>query len=214
MSSERAAYAFPQLTGPDPIRAQEADDVIALAHREAAAIREEARARGEREGRAAALEQMRVEATPALLAMTNARDALDDLREEVVTELHADALRIAMSLAEQIVAGAIAVAPERLLDIAAVALRRLSDRRQVTLVVNPADLDLMRDAVDRLQAELGGIEHCNVQADRRVARGGVCARTDAGEIDATIEAQLQRAREIVSDELAQGRETPSAAPAH
>jgi flagellar assembly protein FliH len=58
----------------------------------------------------------------------------------------------------------------------------------------------------RLQSELGGIEHCNVQADRRVGRGGVIARTEAGEIDATIEAQLSRAREIVAAELSDGRD--------
>jgi flagellar biosynthesis/type III secretory pathway protein FliH len=40
-----------------------------------------------------------------------------------------------------------------------------------------------------------------VQADRRVPRGGVIARTEAGEIDATIRAQLSRAREIVAAEL-------------
>jgi flagellar assembly protein FliH len=84
-------------------------------------------------------------------------------------------------------------------------MRRIADRRHVTLVVNPADLELMQESVLRLQSELGGIEHCNVQADRRVGRGGVIARTEAGEIDATIEAQLARAREIVAAELAGGR---------
>jgi flagellar assembly protein FliH len=55
--------------------------------------------------------------------------------------------------------------------------------------------------VTRLQSELGGIEHLNVQSDRRVGRGGVLARTDEGEIDASIETQLARAREVVAAEL-------------
>jgi flagellar assembly protein FliH len=55
--------------------------------------------------------------------------------------------------------------------------------------------------VNRLQAELGGIASLNVQSDRRVGRGGVQARTDEGEIDASIETQLARAREVVVAEL-------------
>ncbi len=55
------------------------------------------------------------------------------------------------------------------------------------LVVNPDDLEMLSESVQTLQAELGGIETCDVQADRRVGRGGVIVRTDAGEIDARIE---------------------------
>jgi flagellar assembly protein FliH len=36
-----------------------------------------------------------------------------------------------------------------------------------------------------------------VQSDRRVARGGAIARTDSGDIDAGIDTQLAKAREIV-----------------
>ena len=144
----------------------------------------------------------RAEAEPALRALAEAGAALQGLRDQLVTELEADAVTLALRLAEQIIAGAIAVAPERLIDVAGQAMRRIADRRHVTLVVNPADLELMEESVLRLQSELGGIEHCNVQADRRVGRGGVIARTEAGEIDATIEAQLSRAQEIVVNELA------------
>jgi flagellar assembly protein FliH len=50
-------------------------------------------------------------------------------------------------------------------------------------------------------AELGGIEQCDVQADRRVARGGVVVETTAGEVDAQISTQLGRAREVVIEQL-------------
>ena len=84
-----------------------------------------------------------------------------------------------------------------MVDVARNALRHLSDRRQVTLVVNPDDLAVMADSVAELETQLGGIEHLAVQSDRRVARGGAIARTDSGEIDSGIDTQLQRAREIV-----------------
>ena len=52
--------------------------------------------------------------------------------------------------------------------------------------------------------ELGGIEHCEVQAERRVRPGGAIVRTSEGEVDATLETKLARAREVLEHELANG----------
>ena len=68
--------------------------------------------------------------------------------------------------------------------------------------MNPEDLELVSECVEQLQSELGGIEHLGVQSDRRIGRGGAIARTDSGEIDSSIDAQLGRAREIVAAALA------------
>lgn len=197
-----ASYTFRQLEAPAGAVAHGGvNDVLSAAIAQADQIREEARAVGEAEGRAAAMAAVRAESEPSLQALAASSAALDALREEMRAQLEGDAINLALRIAEQIVAGAIEVAPQRLIDVAGQAMRRISDRRHVTLVVNPADLDLMQDSVQRLQSELGGIEHLYVQADRRVGRGGVLARTEAGEIDATIEAQLSRARDIVASEL-------------
>jgi flagellar assembly protein FliH len=195
-----AAYTFRQLEAPAGSM-RDVADVLSAAHADADQIRQQARAAGEAEGRAAGIAAARTELEPALRAAAGVAQVLDGLRDQVVAELEHDAVTLALRLAEQIVAGAIEVAPERVVDIAAVALRRIRDRQRVTLVVNPADLDLISESVIRLQSELGGIEHLNVQSDRRVARGGVLARTDEGEIDASIETQLARAREVVVAEL-------------
>ncbi len=195
-----AAYTFRQLEAPAG-SVRDVADVLSAAHADADQIRQHARAAGEAEGRAAGLAAARAEMEPSLHAVAGAAQALDASRDQVIAELEHDAVALALRLAEQIVAATIEVEPERIVDIAAVALRRIRDRQHVTLVVNPADLELMSDAVTRLQSELGGIEHLNVQSDRRVGRGGVLARTDEGEIDASLETQLARAREVVAAEL-------------
>lgn len=196
-SPEISPYTF------RPLEPQAANGRSALetALAEADAIRERARAEGEAAGRAAAEAAVRAEAEGALALLGDARRALDDLREELTAGLEADAVALGLRLAEQVIAGAVEVDPSRLLDVASLALRRLADRRVVTLVVNPAELDVLSAAVTQVCAELGGIEHLSVQADRRVGRGGVVARTEEGEIDATVDAQLGRAREIVAAEL-------------
>jgi flagellar biosynthesis/type III secretory pathway protein FliH len=183
---------------PPTVRGQ---DALAAAMAEADAIRQAAHAQGEAEGRAQSERAVRAQFEDALLLVAEAHGALDELREEYLHALSCDAVSLGLRLAEQIVAGAVAVAPERLVDVAELMLRRLADRRQVTLIVNPAELDVISASITRLRSELGGIDHLGVQADRRVSHGSVIARTEDGEIDATIEAQLERAREIVAAEL-------------
>jgi flagellar assembly protein FliH len=207
LSSESAAatieaYTFRQLEAPAGGTVHDAADVLSAAHSEAERIREQARAAGEAEGRAAGMAAVQRELAPAVAALSGAVAELSALRAQVTGELEADAVALALRIAEHIVAGAVDAEPRRILDVAGLALRRITQRRQVTLVVNPADLELLNEAIPGLQSELGGIEHCSVQSDRRVGRGGVLARTDEGEIDASIDTQLAALREIVAAELA------------
>jgi flagellar assembly protein FliH len=200
-SASVASYAFRQLDAAAETSGGIAD-VLSAVRAEAEQIRAQAWAAGEAEGRAAGLAAARNDAAPALAALGTSVQAISDVRAEFVAQLEQDAVELAFRLTEQILAGVLAVEPERVLDVARNALRHLSDRRRVTLVVNPDDLELVSECVEQLQSELGGIEHLSVQSDRRVARGGAIARTDSGEIDAGIEAQLARAREIVAAALA------------
>ena len=197
-----ASYAFRQLDAPPAGTSNGIADVLSAVRAEAEHIRAQAWAAGEAEGRAAGLAAARADAEPAVAAVAAAVGAIDQLREQIVAELEQDAVEMAMRLAEQIIAGVLSVEPERVLDVGRNALRHLSDRRRVTLVVHPDDLELVSDCVDQLQSELGGIEHLGVQSDRRIGRGGAIARTDSGEIDSGIDAQLGRAREIVAAALA------------
>ena len=207
MSSETAAsagvpatYAFEQLESSN-VLSRSAADLIEGAWAQAEQIRDEARRAGYADGHAAGVAQAREEVNSAIAALSTALGAFAALREELTQTLEHDAADLAFRLCEQVLAGTLDVQPERVIDVARNALRRVADRRRVVLLVNPADLDLISGSIDALKGELGGIEHCDVQSDRRIDRGGVILRTEAGEIDVTIDAQLERAREIVAETL-------------
>jgi flagellar assembly protein FliH len=199
-ATEVNTYTFQQLESTDNSNRTPAD-VMSRAVAEAERIREQARAEGHAAGYAAGAEQARAEAGPLLTAVADAVRAVAETREELAETLTAQAGELAMLTAEHIIAGAIAAQPERISDVVRGALRRLSDRHRVTVLVNPDDLELLSESVKTLQAELGGIEHLDVQADRRIARGGAIAQTIYGEVDVTISAQLQTARELVAAAL-------------
>ena len=189
-------YTFQQLENASPLDRTPAD-VLAHAIADAEAIREQARADGHAAGYADGLELARTEAAPLLTALAGAVEAITGTRDELAEMLTAQAAELALLTAEQMVAGAIAAEPQRIVDVVRGALRRIADRHRVTVLVNPAELELLNQSVPALQAELGGIENLDVQADRRVARGGAIAQTVHGEIDVSVAAQLQTARELV-----------------
>lgn len=174
-----------------------AASLVAAAHAEAAAIREAARA----EGHAAGMAEAHAELEPALAALAEAAHAVAAERDTLADEVEPAAVTLALRIAEQVLGAVLELEPERVVDTVRGALRRLVDRDRVTVLVNPEDLDVVRAASPALLAELGGIEHCEVQAERRVTRGGAVVRTGEGEVDATLETKLQRAREAVADAL-------------
>jgi flagellar assembly protein FliH len=181
----------------------EADAVmaaLAAAEADADSLRAQAREEGLREGREEALAAL----TPALESLAQAVEAVQADQHARAERLERHAVDLALFLAEKVIGGAIAVQPEQVIEAVRGALRGIVERERVTVLVHPEDLELVRDAMDGIRATLGGIEHCEVQAERRVSRGGAVVRTPDGDVDARVETKLQRAREVVETALSTG----------
>jgi flagellar assembly protein FliH len=200
---------FGQLTpvaAPEPAPSLEqaalkARRLVAAAEAEADRIRAEARAAGHSEGFAAGRGEALAEMSPSVAAAASALEALRALEADYTDRVEYAAIELSLQVAERVVGGTIAVSPERLLDVVRGALRTIIERERVTLLVHPDDLDLMRAAVADLTGSLGGMEHLEVQEERRVGRGGAIVRTRVGEVDARIETKLERVRSVVEQEL-------------
>lgn len=193
-----SAFDFPALEPLAGAALHQTRDHVAEARAEADAIRAAAHAEGLAAGRDEALAAV----APIATMLQEALAGVAALRDEVAAETERAAVDLAFAIAEQALAGALDASPERVVDVVRGALRRLVERERVTVLVHPEDLDLVREAVPGLIAQLGGMEHCEVQAERRVARGGALVRTVEGEVDATLPTKLERVREVVRDNAA------------
>jgi flagellar assembly protein FliH len=204
-----SAFSFDQLP-PEPAGARPAagldpramaEDFMAAARAEADDIRHAARQQGYQEGYQAGMAAAREELAPATAVLGEAVESARQLRAETADAVEAHAVELSLRLAEKVVAGTLEVQPERVVDVVRGALRCLVDRERVTVQVNTLDLELVREAVEPLVSTLGGIDSFEVQEDRRVSRGGALVRSAAGEVDATVETKLERARELLEAEL-------------
>jgi flagellar biosynthesis/type III secretory pathway protein FliH len=184
-----------------PVLAEDAADAVmetlATARAEAEELREAARAEGFAAGHAEAMASL----GPALEALGAAVQEMHDAQLDAGERLERQAVELGFALAEKVLAGAVSVEPERVIESVRGALRGLVERERVTVLVNPDDLELVRGAMDELRGSLGGIEHFVVEAERRVRRGGCVVRTPDGDVDAGIDTKLARAREVVEQEL-------------
>src|SRR3954454_13673504 len=178
-------------------QAEQVLDVLAEARAEAEQLRQAALDQGYAAGRAEALEAL----TPALSALASAVTQIREQQALAAEELERRAVELGLALASNVLVGALAVEPQRVLDSVEGALRGIVERERITVMVNPDDLEIVRGAMEELRTSLGGIEHCEVQAERRVARGGCIVRTPVGDVDARIETKLERASEVVAAAL-------------
>ncbi len=204
MSEAAVSYDFEQLEPSEPPPRDGPARVLAEANAAAERIREQARAEGLAEGRAAGLADGQAERTAAAAALREALAGVQSLRAEIAEAVERDAIELALSLAEKILAGALQARPELVIDVVQGTLRRVSDRRGIAVLVNPRDLETVSAAIGDLHAQAAGIELRDIQGDQRVGVGGAVVRTVEGEIDAGVQTQLERAREVIATELAGG----------
>lgn len=190
-----ALTATVALPGSTPVA--EAHGLIAAARAEADAIREAAWA----EGLALGAQEGRRVLEQVAQALHGAMAALEDERVRTADVVEAAAVELGLRVADQVLGAVLELEPERVIDAVRGALRRLLERERVTVLVHPDDLELVREAAPALMAELGGMEHCEVQAERRVARGGTVVRTAEGEVDASVATKLARAHDAILEAL-------------
>lgn len=204
---DAVAFDLPPLEPPPPPPPPPEDPevvretLLAQARAEADAVREAARAEGWAAGHAEGVAALQ----DSIALVADAAQQVAGLRAEVCDAVERSAVDLALRIAEQALHGAVAADPTHVVDVVRGALRRLVERDRVTILVNPEDLDRVRAAAPELVGQLGGIEHCEVQAERRVSPGGAIVRTVEGEVDATLETKLERVREALTESVAEVR---------
>jgi flagellar assembly protein FliH len=154
------------------------------------------------EGFVAGTDQANREMSDMMTTMRNLVDMARVERHKLIESAEPELVRLAVGLAERILHQQIALDRGVVIEMAKVAIGRLVDRESVTVRVNPADLERMRQHRDEF-LNSSDIKHLRIIEDQRVDRGGVLVETDGGTIDARISTQLNEAKRVlhVEDEV-------------
>ncbi len=157
---------------------------------ELARLREAARAEGYAEGLAAG----RVEGEQACGRMKQLVESFSTTLDNLDFRLADMVLELSLDVARQVVAGELAVHPERILDVVNLALKQMAESsREARLLLNPDDAALVRPHLDQVLDK----NRLRIVEDVRIERGGCLIETPQGDLDATLPARWRQVVQVL-----------------
>lgn len=204
---ERSAVnkpAQPEIPNLDSTR-EEADRILFEARAQAEAIREEARQQGYAAGAALARQEVETELRTIWDRQTFAIkgniqaiiDSIIEAREELWRETEQEMVALVIEIARKVIKTEVKQNSDVIVEMIRHAMRRISDKDNIRIRVNPDDVGVVREHREDLMRILDGIRHLEIDDDRRIGQGGCVIETNAGTIDARVETQFEQVEEAL-----------------
>jgi flagellar assembly protein FliH len=158
---------------------------------------EEAYAKGRRD----ALDDAGKDLESAARALASAAEEISRLRDSLAKNSSQDMLRLVMTIAEQIIRREVSADPQVVLAIIENALQSSVRSDQYRIRVNPEDLEHVTQQKPLFLASISGLKNLSIEADAAISRGGCRVDSDLGEVDATIETQLESIQQALNEAI-------------
>ena len=153
--------------------------------------------KGEQDGIEAAAEKVQ----SAVESLVNAAVGLTQLRQTLARESETRLVELALAIGRKIVGYEIAHNREVIVNIAREALKSVGNQQEVTLKMNPDDLQFLENAQTPLSQLAEHINHISVEAVESIESGGCVIDSACGVIDAQIDSQLQMIEKAFETEI-------------
>jgi len=153
--------------------------------------------KGEEEGRMAVQEN----AAPLFTALKTTLSELNGIRSRIRQQLEREVVELALHVARKVVRHEVSISPDTLLGVVKDAMSHTDDPDKITIRLNPADLQRLRESGEHWQGDVENLESIQFEEDPGMECGGCYVKTEYGEIDARLEAQLHRIEEAFRSEM-------------
>jgi flagellar assembly protein FliH len=168
---------------------QEAARIIEAAQEEA----QETHQRGFEEGKQEALAKYTKDVTQALLRIQQMEQQLEPLY-----------IGLVRACVEKIIDGELRLHPDAIVGVVRNALRDARQQREIMVRVHPSDAESLQKNKPRLLEMLARAQTIEIRPDESVKRGGCVVVTELGQIDASLERQLEALTIALETELIEG----------
>ena len=139
-------------------------------------------------------------------------DIIAELQQEFSKELNnfsQSVVDIAEIIAEKILEKEISKDSDNMLRQIRKGINTLDDDEIFSLIVNPEDVEALEEAKSELVSEKGRLKKTKIQADKKIKPGGCILRTSVGDIDATLERQIDKISGMIKESLSDISEEPA-----
>lgn len=177
--------------------AEPAVDVEAEREEAYAKGREEGYARGKKEGRG----EVENELHTAGQALAEGVEQVSRLRESLLIRSKEDMVRLVMAVARQVINTEVEKNADIITETVKRAIESAVEAEQYYIRVNSADLETVRQNEPLFLAAMKGLKNIEFIADEAISPGGCRAESRSGDVDATIESQMEKIREHLRAEI-------------
>lgn len=154
---------------------------------------EEAYLKGREEG----LKDGEESLSTTIKALGTALEEISQLRKTIISNSSQDMLHLVLTIARQVLHCEVAVKPETILSSIERALSASISTDSYNIKVNSLDLELVKEKKPFFLARVTGLKNINFEGDDSISRGGCRVESELGEVDATIETQLEEIRQYL-----------------
>jgi len=198
---------------------QQAEQIFAAAQAEADELRRQAHADGMVEGQRAgfakgleegrkaghdqALNDHRAALTAAVGALNKAAAQVDSSRRELQSAALTDVVNLAIAIAQRITKRLGQIDPTVAVANVEEALKLVMHASDIRIAIHPTQKATLDAEMPRLKLQFPALQHVQIVDDPALAPGGARIYTLQGEVDASIDEQLNR---IIADLLPQKQE--------
>ncbi len=145
-----------------------------------------------RQGREDAQQEAREHFGHASDMLAQALEEVSRLRGSLLQNSSNDMLRLVMSIVRQVLHAETSVNPQVIIETIGRALTMAVRADYYHVRVNPADLEIVTDHKPLFLASINGLKNLSFQPDPGISRGGCLLESEIGDVDATIDGQLDQ----------------------
>ena len=158
---------------------------------------ERARRSGFEEGRRQGKQESENEMQAALDRLARTIQDLAQVKRKVRSDAESELVKLSLAIARRILHRELTADPQSLRGVVYAALQRLQNREITRIRVFPAAVPAVRAALERN----GGMAALEIVPDGMLQPGGILFETSLGELDASVETQLQEIERGFADRL-------------
>lgn len=202
-----APQAQPEPESPPPVVESPKPDLTAIYEQRirelesaAAARVDEARRAAFVQGEASGKEQAGKQLAPVIEKLARSIEELAGLRARLRKTAEEDVVKLSLAIARRILRRELTVDPDALLGLVKAAVEKIDVRETSSVRLHPHDAEHLRGSLDRIGLPVA----VKVLADPALERGAVLFETSRGQMDASVDTQLEEIGRGFSD-LLEGR---------
>ena len=181
---------------------REAEDPIAVLERECQRREQAARAAALAEGEAAGRSRAAAELQPVLQRLARSIEEIGHLRARLRREAEAEMLQLSLAIARRVLRREMAVDPDAMHGLVLGALEKLQAREICRVRVHPSHAAQLSAWL----LPLAGAGPIDIIADASREPGDVIFETERGNLDASVDSQLQEIERGLTDRLRRAHE--------